>query len=44
MMCHFPELPEGSNYGGQRRTLVENYYHETNWTDLKIVFKDLKSL
>ena len=38
----FSELPEGSNYGGQRRTLVENYYFGINWTDPKIVRKVLQ--
>ena len=33
----FTELPEGSNFGGQRRTLVENYYTGVVWTDFKKV-------
>lgn len=38
----FSELPEGSNYSGQRRTLVENYYFGINWTDPKMIFKVLQ--
>lgn len=37
----FSKLPEGNNYGGQRRTLVENYYFGIDWTDPKIVRKVL---
>lgn len=37
----YSELPEGINYGGQRRTLVENYYIGVNWADPKIVRKVL---
>lgn len=37
----FTEHSEGSNYGGQRRTLVENYYIGVVWTDIKQVRKIL---
>lgn len=33
----FSELPEDRNYGGQRRTLVENYYCNFKWADPKEV-------
>lgn len=36
------ELPEGTNIGGQRRTLVETYYASVNWADPKIVRKILQ--
>jgi hypothetical protein len=38
----FSELSSDKNYGGQRRTLVENYYSGANWKDSKDVQKILK--
>lgn len=37
----YNELPKDKNYGGQRRTLVENYYHNFKWDDPKEVKKML---
>ena len=37
----FSELPEG-NYGGQRRTLVEGYYYQLDWTNPHIIKKVLR--
>ncbi|MDP4086627.1 MAG: abortive infection family protein [Bacillota bacterium] len=37
----YNELPEDKNYGGQRRTLVENYYINFKWNDPKEVRKML---
>lgn len=33
----FAELPSDKNYGGQRRTLVDNYYQGVDWQDAKDV-------
>ena len=37
----FTEHPADTSFGGQRRTLVENYYTAINWTDTKQVRKIL---